>query len=259
MFLAEDTILLPAGQDGSSLDIYNSLDIYHIPRTGEAVIIHSFHLPPLIPYHYISSASCRGFPPCVRANSHTPPTSQRRYTSEFETSLIVVSFDITSDADNVGKQFTFVFLRNEFVDMLRARTNAGHPSTEWPLWGPWLTRWLDMRKPNYHMAHGRRLVWIPPTGGLRPIYMLDFNPHAVILAQEKNKIPPTATIRVVPRHQVTVIRYRAFQSPVRSTLPYVETVSTAVFKYESVAIIEDNILGLQVRVLPRSLRFTYFL
>ncbi|KAJ7619858.1 hypothetical protein DFH06DRAFT_1341938 [Mycena polygramma] len=233
-FLAEDTILLPNGKG-------NSLDVYRIPRTGEAAIqIHSFHLPPLMPSYCVTSAICKDSPTCSQATSAT----RRRYTSDFEKSLVVVSFDITVDDDDEGEQFLFVFLRNEFMDMLEDRTNTGHSSTEWPLWGRSLTRWLDMSGTNYHMSHGRRFVWISNEGDdLQPIYVLDFNPDAVTLAREMNTISPTAAIHVVPRHEVKITRYHAFQGLVESTLPYVETVSREDFTYHSVAINEDNILG----------------
>ncbi|KAJ7619845.1 hypothetical protein DFH06DRAFT_1482871 [Mycena polygramma] len=237
-FLAEDTILLTNGNG-------NSLDVYRIPRAGEAAIeIHSFHLPPLIPPYCVTSAICKGSPGCLGANSHPTPASRRRYTSDFEKSLIVVSFEITVDDDDDGEEFLFVFLRNELMDMFENTTNTGH-STDWPLWGPSLTRWLHMGRRNYHMSYGRRFVWMSADGpgDSQPIYVLDFNPDTVTLVRALNSIPSTAAIRVVTHDEVTVTRCQAFQSPVQSRLPYVETVSTEYFTYPSIAINDDKILG----------------
>ncbi|KAJ7619853.1 hypothetical protein DFH06DRAFT_1482875 [Mycena polygramma] len=240
-FLAEDTILLPNGKG-------NSLDIYRVPRIGQAAVIHSFHLPPLLPSYSVTSAICKGSPACLGANSHATPTSPGRYTSDFEKSLIVVSFDITVDDDDEGEQFLFVFLRNEFMDVLEDRTNRGHSFTEWSLWGPSHTRWLNMYRIGtgnfYSMSYGRRFVWISDDGDdLQPIRILDFNPDAVNLVAGIEGQTPTAAIHVVPRHEVSFTRYHAFQSPVESTLPYVETISMEDFTYHCVAINEDNILG----------------
>ncbi|KAJ6506175.1 hypothetical protein C8R47DRAFT_1101479 [Mycena vitilis] len=241
-FLAEDTILLTKGNS-------NSLDVFRIPRAGEAVIqIHSFHLPPLIPPYCVTSAVCKGTPNCMGANSHPTPASRRRYTSDFEKSLIVVTFQITvdDDDDDDGEEFLFVFLRNELMDMFENRTNdTEHSSTDWPLWGPPLTRWLNMGRRNFHMSYGRRFVWTSADGpgDYQPIHILDFNPDAAILAREINRLPPTAAIRVVTHDEATFTRCQAFQNPVVSRLPYVETVSTECFTYPSIAISDDKILG----------------
>ncbi|KAJ6506178.1 hypothetical protein C8R47DRAFT_1192156 [Mycena vitilis] len=240
-FLAEDTILLPNGQG-------NSLDIYRISRTNRAAIIHSFHLPPLMPSYTVTSAICKGYPTCLGANSRATAASRGRYISDFEKSLMVVSFYIKEDDDDEGEQFLFVFLRNEFMHVLEDRTSTGHSSTEWFLWGPLITRWLDMYRIGsgnfYSMSYGRRFVWISDYGDdLQPIRLLDFNPDAVNLVAEIRGQTPRAVIHVVPRHEPTVTRYHAFQSPVESTLPYVETISPEDFEYHRVAMNEDNIVG----------------
>ncbi|KAJ7619839.1 hypothetical protein DFH06DRAFT_1482867 [Mycena polygramma] len=205
-FIAEDTILLPNGKG-------NSFDIYRV-RNGEAAIIHTVHFPPLIPSYSIISVICEGSPSCLGSNSSW---TRRRYTSDYEKSLIVVSFDIAMEDDDDG-EFLFVFLRNEFMDILEDRHNAGHSSTEWPLWGPLLTRWLYLGGgTSDNMSYGRRFVWIPDQAGdaPQPIYALDFNPEAATQAQGYGH-SLTATFRVVTRGEVTIIRYHAFQNPVIS-------------------------------------------
>ncbi|KAJ6483530.1 hypothetical protein C8R47DRAFT_1197301 [Mycena vitilis] len=244
-FLAEDTVLLPNGEG-------NALDIYRIPQTGQAAMIHSFHLPPLTPSCSIAAIVCEVSPSCSGSNSHTVPGDRRRYSSDFEKSLMVISFDITgTDEDNIDR-FLFVFLRDEFVDMLNNRRKTSHSSTEWPLWGPLLTRWINTATIGSgtfcNMSYGRRFVWVPfGTVDLHPpIIVLDFNPHAMALAEDNNGCCPTAVMRVVRRTQVTYTRHHAFTGVVESTLPYVETVSADDFLYHRVAINEDTILGFKM-------------
>ncbi|KAJ7616712.1 hypothetical protein DFH06DRAFT_1365315 [Mycena polygramma] len=204
---------------------------------------------PLVPSYCVTSIICKGSPSCLGSNSHATPASRRRYTSDFKKSLVVVSFEITVDDDDEGERFLFVFLRNEFMDMLEDRTNRGHFFTEWFLWGRPLTRWLNMNRIGaghfYSMSYGRRFVWISDDGDdLQPIWVLDFNPDAVNLVAEIKGQTPRAVIYVIPRSEVSLTRYHAFQSPIESTLPYVETISPENFSYHCVAMNEDNLLGI---------------
>ncbi|KAJ6555837.1 hypothetical protein B0H19DRAFT_1151320 [Mycena capillaripes] len=246
IFLAEDIILMPNGAT-------NTLDVHQVQPAGQVAIIHSFDLPPLSPGYSIPSIFCKGSPHSVGSASNAKPWSRRRYTSNFEKSLIMVFFDVTLDENDDDAEFLFVFLRNSFIRILHKRQAAGHSSTSWRMWGPHLTRWLNRGKMGagglFNMSYGRRFVWIPHRAHEtpQPIHILDFNPDTVTLAEENGEPTEstTATIRVVKMNEMTVIPYRAFQMPVISRLPYVETVSTQNFHYHCVAINEDNILGLR--------------
>ncbi|KAJ6448556.1 hypothetical protein C8R47DRAFT_1267689 [Mycena vitilis] len=237
-FLAEDLILL-SNRKG------NSLDIYHVSPDSEAEMVHSVSLPPLMPSYSVTSLACNSSPNCLGSISR----SRRRYTSDFEKSLLVVSFRIAPGGyEDEEEEFLFVFLRNDFMDMLQNRRKAGHAFTRWPLWGPELTRWLNVATTSDHMSYGRRFAWIPQSANNtpQPIHVLDFNPTAAALTQKCNH-SLTATSRTVTHREVTIIRSPAFQTPVTSTLPYVETVSRAKFTYHCVEIHEDNILGCSLK------------
>ncbi|KAJ7110602.1 hypothetical protein C8R44DRAFT_883735 [Mycena epipterygia] len=230
-FLAEDTILVPNGKD-------KSLDVYHIPSDGKAKKAHRIVLEADAP------------------RSAAPSWNRRRYTSGAEDSLLFVIFETMGndgeDPDDGVDEFVFVVHRTALLQVLRNRQKKNKSTTPCRVWGPIITRWLDtvtMGTGLLNMSHGQRFVWLAHDAAQTPapIHVLDFTARAVGLrmANQTQPNPPTATMRLVEMTDPTIIDHPAFLFPVRSHLPYVETVSTATFDYGAVAVNEENILGIK--------------
>ncbi len=99
-----------------------------------------------------------------------------------------------------------------------------------------------------------------------PIIVRDFNPYAVRAAlarevtrersqecdggaQQQQQQLPNGNRQVLKVAEAMILAGTVFREDVRSALPYIETVTQDVYRYEGVLIDEERILGLEVRSL----------
>jgi len=105
---------------------------------------------------------------------------------------------------------------------------------------------------------GQRSVTME-NGGLTPIIVRDFNPYAVRAARALpaaswhlpkgnwSKELPNGNRMTLKVEDSVIAAGSEFEEDVRSSLPYVEIVTQAKYRYEGVLIDEERILGLKVR------------
>ncbi len=113
--------------------------------------------------------------------------------------------------------------------------------------------------------------WITTTAGQRavtmeenaptPIIVRDFNPYAVRSVRARaeasghpqqqrrdwNEVLPNGNRMMLKVEDSVLDAESVFKDDVRSSLPYVEIVTRAEYRYEGVLIDEERILGLKVR------------
>lgn len=145
------------------------------------------------------------------------------------------------------------------------------PHVPWDAWGVAATRWFE--------GDPASMRWITTTAGQRavtmedgastPIIVRDFNPYAVRSAQARATAAGHSQqqrdwIEHLPNGNVMMLRVddsvlsagSVFKDDVRSSLPYVEVVTRAEYRYQGVLIDEERILGLKVCLLI--FKFIYF-
>ncbi|KAJ7927161.1 hypothetical protein B0H13DRAFT_2265665 [Mycena leptocephala] len=246
-FLAADTILVANGQD-------NCLNLYRIATDGTAKMVHSLLLPTLQSPYFIVSCICTGGPNCMESTSlpKVPLWNSRRYTANSADSIVFVQLGIAHhanlpDFDDLG----FLFHRSTLLSFLARRMETREQTTPWWAWGPGMTRWFNTSGTTLlgqvKMTYGQRFVWLPDSDNRQEtssrIHVLDFNRHAVGMMEEDMHTAVCSTVRAVT--YPTVVAHPAFLEPVSSSLPYVETVSSALFKYGGVTITDDSIVGIK--------------
>ncbi|KAJ7662771.1 hypothetical protein DFH06DRAFT_1190815 [Mycena polygramma] len=248
-FLAEDVILMPSAKD-------NRMDILAIVPSGGVEAVLSLEFPPLSPGYSMTSFYCTGSPSPIGRASYAKPRNCRRYKSNFEQSLVTVFVEFSHGED--ASEFIFVFPRSAFLPGIRSRlrsNNIEHTIMPWHAWGPLSTHWLNtdnMAPPLFRMSHGQRVACISPDARdtPAPIRVLDFNPDTARLVQQLEQQGHSLPLENITLHGVVLREWRvmnhpAFMTRVVSSLPYIETESTELFDYDTVAITEDSILGIK--------------
>ncbi|KAJ7108338.1 hypothetical protein C8R44DRAFT_857810 [Mycena epipterygia] len=245
-FLTTDTVIVP-----NSLDA--SLDVFRIPDSDEGSpprFLHSFNLPELADDTAILSFQCRG-DPNPRAALSRPTRS--KFIPRPENALMLFSCDIGNQ--NGGMGHMFVLDRALFTGMLEV-CPSNVSDIQWEAWGPQCTRWFDTNALSTHYITttcGQRLVTISNNAWQKPapIRVLDFNNLNVLArrtlgpgrVQEEH-----ATIRIVPEDEEMPpddIDPAPFRDPVRSFLPFIETVSEELYDFGAVIINDQNIIGVK--------------
>lgn len=84
------------------------------------------------------------------------------------------------------------------------------------------------------------------------IFLSSGSPSSITIGEEA-VLEGGKKVRVVTKPTVLLKVFGAFSEDVKSTLPYVETISSDRFDYEAVLMDEKRILGLKVRILFASL------
>ncbi|KAJ7192325.1 hypothetical protein GGX14DRAFT_595855 [Mycena pura] len=237
VFLAVDILLVPSAADGT-------LDVFRIPESGsDALVLYSFSLPLLQPDTPMSVFQCHAAPN-PRTARHT---ARATFTAHPADALIFVSFD-TGDGHFTTQQHTFVLHRASFLAAVRSLPETESSAVEWCAWGPACTCWLDPteRAARYiTVACGQRVVSIAPDAWHHPapIRVLDFNQVQVNWQRTQ---PPQDRVRIVERDEpLRSPASFAFDEPVVSRLPYIETVSKETFDYHAVVITDDSIIGVR--------------
>ncbi|KAH8989922.1 hypothetical protein EDB86DRAFT_2941489 [Lactarius hatsudake] len=248
-FLTEDTLVIP------NL-LQNTLEIVRIVVDGS--------LPPLIEHASIVRLACRAEPnPTGSSPLRIPPPSSRPFRDKAADAIVLFNLLIEDANPHPGhfrfpetRPFAFVVHRRALIALIppahlacapfRSAPATAHAEVPWSAWGVPVTRWFE--------SDPASMRWITTTSGQRavtmeertptPIIVRDFNPYAV---------------RAALAHEATQGRSRecdgdAQQLPngnrqvledVRSALPYIETVTQKMYRYEGVLIDEERILGLK--------------
>ncbi|KAJ7182476.1 hypothetical protein C8R43DRAFT_940625 [Mycena crocata] len=236
-FLSADTVLVP------NLDEI-SLDVYRIPFTGAASLVHSFDLPRMYSDYEVTSFHCRGAPTslCPAPGSASPSGGYKRLHSTPEESIIVTTLTISEQDDEENERdFIFIFHRSALLRALQQGATPDSTSTSWHRWGPPITRWLNtglIASKFLNTANGQRFK------------------------SEEERRCPTATIHPITHKMYTVFWYDGFVEHVVSHLPYVETISTQQFSYDVIIFDEDHVIGITCidsdSEIPRSIEVLRF-
>jgi hypothetical protein len=247
------------------------------------------NLPPLTRRASIVRLGCRAEPnPTGLDPIAIPAPSKRPFRDKAEDAIILFSV-LIEDVQMPGqfhfpvtRPFTFILHRCALLAHIPAAHSACPPfcsnpepspatvQVPWEAWGPAATRWFE--------GDPASMRWITTTAGQRavtmeddaptPIIVRDFNPYAVRSTRARasasghsqqqcdwTKDLPSGNRMMLKVEDSVLDAGSVFKSDVRSSLPYVETVTQAKYRYEGVLIDEERILGLKVcrRNLKKSL------
>ena len=277
-FLTQDTLVIP------NL-IQNTLEIVKIVVKSDdipcLVPLCVLNLPPLTRRTAIVRLGCRAEPnPTGLGPLAIPAPSNRPFRDKAEDAIILFSVLIEDIQIHPGqfhfpdtRPFAFIVHRRALLDHIPAAHRASAPfcstpepapetvQVPWEAWGTSATRWFE--------GDPASMRWITTTAGQRavtmvdgettPIIVRDFNPYAVRSAQARAAAgrylqQGSDWMEDLPNGNVMRLRVddsvlpagSMFKDDVRSSLPYVEVVTGAEYRYQGVLIDEERILGLKV-------------
>jgi hypothetical protein len=245
------------------------------------------NLPPLTRRASIVRLGCRAEPnPTGPGPLAIPAPSNRPFRDKAEDAIILFSVLIEDVQLHPGqfhfpetRPFTFIVHRRALFAHIPAEHRACAPFSStpdpafeavqvpWEAWGVATTRWFE--------GDPASMRWITTTAGQRavtmednaptPIIVRDFNPYAVRSARARASASGHSQQRCdwiedLPNGNRMALKVEdsvldagsLFKDDVRSSLPYVEIVTRAEYRYEGVLIDEERILGL--KVCPRNLK-----
>jgi len=267
-FLLQDTLVFP--------DItQNMLRIAKIVIDGDdtprLVPLCVLHLPPLNRHASVLDLSCRAEPnPTGSCSSARPAPSDRPFRDKAEDAVIM--FNVYIGHNHVlSAQFAFVVHRRALLGHIPAAHRACAPfcsapesapplvHVPWSAWGPIATRWF--------LGNSTSMTWITTTTGQRavtledrtptPIIVRDFNPYAVraacALAAASGEPQrgdwsmqlPNGNWKTLKLNESVFTAGPTFKEDVRSSLPYVETVTQDEYHYDGVMMDGESVLGLE--------------
>jgi hypothetical protein len=241
------------------------------------------HLPPLTRRASIVRLGCRAEPnPTGSSPLAIPAPSDRPFRDKPEEAIILFNVLIEDVHLHAGqfhfpetRPFTFIVHRRALLahvpDAHRGRPpfhpapapdpdSASPPAhVPWAAWGVAATRWFE--------GDPASMRWITTTAGQRsvtmeenvptPILVRDFNPYAVRAARARaiasgvsqrrnwSRQLPNGNRMTLKVEDSVLTAGSVFKEDVRSSLPYVEIVTRAEYRYEGVLIDEERILGLK--------------
>ena len=241
------------------------------------------NLPPLTRNASIVRLGCRAEPnPTGPGPLAIPAPSNRPFRDKPEDAIILFSV-LIEDVMQIHpgqfhfpetRPFTFIVHRRALLDHIPAAYRACAPfcsspepapetvQVPWEAWGVSATRWFE--------GDPASMRWITTTAGQRavtmedaaktPIIVRDFNPYAVRSARARAAAggghlqQRCDWIEHLPNGNVMTLKVEnnvlpagsVFKDDVRSSLPYVEVMTRAEYRYEGVLIDEERILGLKV-------------
>jgi hypothetical protein len=276
-FLSQDTLVIP------NL-IQNTLEIVKIEIKSDdipcLVPLCVLNLPPLTRRASIVRLGCRAEPnPTGPDPLAVPAPSKRPFRDKAEDAIILFSVLIEDAQMHPGfhfpetRPFTFILHRRALFAHIPAAHRACAPfcsipepapaavQVPWEAWGAATTRWFE--------GDPASMRWITTTAGQRavtmedgvptPIIVRDFNPYAVRSARARasasghsqqrcdwNEVLPNGNRMTLKVEDSVLYAGSVFKDDVRSSLPYVEIVTRAEYRYEGVLIDEERILGLKV-------------
>ena len=248
-----------------------------IPRLVPLSIL---HLPPLTRRASIVRLGCRAEPnPTGSCPLAIPAPSSRPFRDKPEEAIILFNVLIEDVQLHAGqfhfpetRPFTFIVHRHALLahipDAHRPYPPFCHTSDPtpppahipWATWGVAATRWFE--------GDPASMRWITTTAGQRsvtmeesaptPIIVRDFNPYAVRSVQARAMASgqsqrcnwgqqlPNGNRMTLKVEDSVLGAGSVFKEDVRSSLPYIEIVTQAEYRYEGVLIDEERILGLKV-------------
>ena len=235
-------------------------------------------LPPLTQRASIVNLVCRSEPnPTGSGPLAIPAPPNRPFRDKAEDAVILfrVLTQIHPDGFHIPetRSFTFIVHRRALLDHIPAvhRVCAPFCSTPelpfetvqvpWEAWGPSATRWFE--------GDLASMRWMTTTAGQRnvamedgastPIIVRDFNPYSVCSARalvaasgrlqqhcDWSEELPNGNQMTLKVDDNVIAAGSVFKDDVRSSLPYVEIVTLAEYRYDGVMIDEERILGLKV-------------
>ena len=271
-FLLQDTLVFPDITQNVLRIAKIVIDSDDTPLLEPLCVL---HLPPLNRHASIFDLSCRAEPnPTGSCPSARPAPSDRPFRDKAEDAIIMFNVYIGHHhALNTGP-FTFVVHRRALLGHIPAAHRACSPfcsapesapplvHVPWSTWGPTATRWF--------MGNPTSMAWITTTTGQRtvaledhipsPIIVRDFNPYAVratrALAVASGELQwgnwsmqlPNGNWKTLKMKDSVFAAGPIFKEDVRSSLPYVETVTLGEYHYDGVMMDDESVLGLKVRL-----------
>jgi len=275
-FLSQDTLVIP------NL-IQNTLEISKIvidnddkPRLVSLCVL---SLPSLTRRASIVRLGCRAEPnPTGSGPLAVPASSNRPFRDKAEDAIILFNVLIEDVHLHVGqfhfpetRPFTFIVHRRALLAQIPDAYRAYPPfcsipeplppsaQIPWAAWGPHVTRWFE--------GDPASMRWITTTAGQRavtmedgaptPIIVRDFNPYTVRSARARaaesdqsqqcnwSEQLPNGNRMTLKVEDSVLLAGSVFKEDVRSSLPYVEVMTQAEYRYEGVLIDEERILGLK--------------
>jgi len=280
-FLSQDTLVIPNLIE-NTLEIVkvviNKSD--DIPCLLTLCVL---NLPPLTRRALIVRLGCRAEPnPTGPDPLAVPAPFNRPFRDNAEDAIVLFSVLIEDIQLHPGhfhfpetRPFTFIVHRRVLLDHIPPAHRACAPfcsipeaapetvQVPWEAWGVAATRWFE--------GDPASMRWITTTAGQRavtmeensptPIIVRDFNPYAVRSVRARaeasghpqqqqrdwNEVLPNGNRMMLKVEDSVLDAGSVFKDDVRSSLPYVEIVTRAEYRYEGVLIDEERILGLKVR------------
>jgi len=271
-FLLQDILVFPDTTQNVLRIAKIVIDDDDTPRLVPLCVL---HLPPLNRPASIFHLGCRTEPnPTGSCPSASPAPSDRPFRDKAEDAIIM--FIVYIDLHVRGMvPFTFVVHRCALLGHIPAAHRVCVPffstpeptpllvHVPWSSWGPTATRWF--------LGNDKSMAWIKRTAGQRtvsledststPIIVRDFNPYAVratraqvdasgMLQEEGNWSMqlPNGNGKTLKVEDSVFTAGPIFKEDVRSSLPYVETVTRRRYRYDGVMMDDERILGLEVRL-----------
>ncbi|KAI0287388.1 hypothetical protein BC826DRAFT_1045106 [Russula brevipes] len=277
-FLSEDTLVIP------NL-IQNTLEIVKIAiesdDTPRLVFLCILNLPALTQRASIVRLGCRAEPNPTgsRGPLAMPAPSSRPFRDNAEDAIILFNVLIEDVRLHAGqfhspdtRLFTFIVHRRALLGHIPAAYRECAPfcsipepppapaHVPWAEWGVTATRWFECDPASMRWittTAGQRAVTMEDVGAPTPIIVRDFNPYMVRSARggvSANGRPrgynwsaqlPNGNRMAVKVEESVLSAGSVFKEDVRSSLPYVEIVTRAEYRYEGVLMDEERILGMK--------------
>ena len=252
--------------------IQNTLEIVKIVIKSDdipcLVPLCVLNLPPLARSASIARLGCHTEPnPTGSGPLAIPAPSNRPFRNNEEDAII--TFRLRTNT----RRFTFFSHRRALLDHIPAAHRACAPfcstpepapetmRVPWKAWGPSATRWFEGCPTTLRwimMTAGQRAVTMED-GASSPIIARDFNPYAVRSARARaaasghlqqrcdwSEYLPNGNQMTLKVDDNVIAAGSVFEDDVRSSLPYVEVVTQAEYRYDGVIIDEERILGMKV-------------
>ncbi|KAI9450185.1 hypothetical protein BJY52DRAFT_1175761 [Lactarius psammicola] len=278
-FLTEDTLVLPNLIQNTLEIVRITIDEDYDDDT-RLVTLCTLGLPPLVEHASIVRLACRAEPnPTGSASFSIPAPSSRPFRDKAADAIVLFNLLIEDAGPHAGqfhfpetRPFTFIVHRRALIALIPPAQRACAPFCSapeaaptlvpWSAWGVPATRWFE--------SDPASMRWITTTSGQRavtmeehtptPIIVRDFNPYAVRAAlahevtQERSRECdggaeqqrlPNGNWQVLKVAEAVIPAGTVFREDVWSALPYIETVTRDLYRYEGVLIDEERILGLE--------------
>ena len=269
-FLLQDTLVFSDTTQNVLRIAKIVIDNNETPRLVPLCVL---HLPPLNRHASVVHISCRTEPnPAGSCPPASSAPSDRPFREKAEDAIIMFAVYIDHHVLDTGR-FTFVVHRRALLGHVPAAHHACAPfcsapepalplvHVPWSAWGPTATRWF--------VGDPSSMAWITTTTGQRivtleartptPIVVRDFNPYTVratrALAAANGGSRQGNWSMQLPNGNWKTLKVKdsvlaagpLFKEDVRSSLPYVETVTQGEYHYDGVMMDDERILGVKVR------------